>query len=138
MIRLVQLSHAQHGRRVGVVDEQRLALLHGVSSVYQLAREAIKAGKKLEKLIDGRVGSEPLEYDPIYHGQSDWSLLPPFDHPAEPARCFVTGTGLTHKASAQNRHSMHGDPQQLTDSMKMYQIGLDGGRPEPDCIGAPP
>ena len=29
--------------------------------------------------------------------------------PAEPWRCLVTGTGLTHKASAENRQSMHGD-----------------------------
>ena len=141
MTRLVQLSHSQQGRRVAVVDGdgQRLRLLdESASSVYQLARDAIAARKKLEKLVDTRVGTDTLDYETIYQSQSDWSLLPPFDHPAEPARCFVTGTGLTHKASAQNRQSMHGDPQQLTDSMKMYQIGLDGGRPDAGCIGAPP
>jgi hypothetical protein len=41
-----------------------------------------------------------LDYDAIYRGDSDWRLLPAFDHPDEPARCLVTGTGLTHKISA--------------------------------------
>ena len=37
-----------------------------------------------------------------------WRLLPPIDHPAEPARCIVSGTGLTHFGSARDRHAMHG------------------------------
>ena len=41
-----------------------------------------------------------------------WRLLPPIDHPAEPARCIVSGTGLTHFGSARDRHAMHaGQPQ---------------------------
>jgi hypothetical protein len=138
MIRLVQLSHPSHGRKVARVDEQQLRMVEDASSVYQLAGEASAGKKKLEKLVDARAGAESLDYDAIYLGKSQWSLLPPFDHPSEPARCFVTGTGLTHKASAQNRQSMHGDPKHVTDSMKMYQIGLDGGRPAPGRIGAPP
>ncbi len=152
MIRLVQLTHPEHGRRVAVVDEPLLRLLRDAESVYQIATEAIAERKKLEKVIEPRVGDDTLDYDPIYRGESQWSLLPPFDHPTEPARCFVTGTGLTHKASAQNRQSMHvaetpvserskdSDPPltPLTDSMKMYQIGIEGGRPKPGHIGAEP
>ena len=41
--------------------------------------------------------------DPIYAGDSAWRLLPAFDHPTDPAHCLVTGTGLTHRASADNR-----------------------------------
>src|SRR3954466_1322410 len=85
----------------------------------------------------------------VYTGLSDWQLPPPIDHP-EPSRCFVTGTGLTHKGSAENRQSMHvpahdimprspaPSPQPPTDSMKMFQIGLDGGRPAAGCIGSAP
>jgi hypothetical protein len=145
MIRLVQLTHPEHGRRVAIVDEPRLRVLNDANSVYQLAQEAIESSKTLEKIVEGRTGNETLDYDPIYRSESQWSLLPPFDHPTESARCFVTGTGLTHKASAQNRQSMHAvatpvpDPAAvMTDSMKMYQIGLDGGRPKPGHIGAPP
>jgi hypothetical protein len=50
----------------------------------------------------------------------------------------VTGTGLTHKASAENRNSMHVASDALTDSMKMYRIGLEGGRPDAGKIGAAP
>ena len=55
-----------------------------------------------------------------------------FAHPDEPARCLVSGTGLTHKASAENRQAMHSGKKAATapsDSMKMYQWGLEGGRP---------
>src|SRR2546430_1928952 len=84
--------------------------------------------------------SQTLEYDPVYELRSPWQLLPPFDHPQEPARCLVTGTGLTHKASAENRQSMHAAAKAavVTDSMRMYQWGLEGGRPTPGTIGTPP
>jgi hypothetical protein len=138
MTRLVQLSHPQHGRRVAVVDEPQLRTVEGASSVYALATEAIADKKKLEKLIEQRLGKESLDYDSIYQGKSPWSLIAPFDNPDEPARCFITVTGLTHKASAQNRQSMHGNPEHVTDSMKMYQIGIEGGRPRSGSLGAAP
>src|SRR5439155_9215735 len=78
-----------------------------------------------------------LDYDPIYRLESAWRLLPPFTHP-EPSRCLVTGTGLTHKASADNRQAMHRNPEELSDSMKMYLSGLEGGRPTPGQIGVSP
>ena len=40
----------------------------------------------------------------------------------------MTGTGLTHMASAKNRQAMHGKPEDLTDSMRMYRWGVEGGR----------
>src|SRR5205823_8212792 len=63
-----------------------------------------------------------------------------FDHPDEPGRCLVTGTGLTHKASAENRQAMHAAQKLavVTDSMRMYQWGLEGGRPAPGSIGVSP
>jgi len=78
-----------------------------------------------------------VDYDAVYRLESDWRLLPPFTHP-EPARCLVTGTGLTHKASADNRQAMHQNPAELSDSMRMYLSGLEGGRPAPGTIGVAP
>ena len=80
-----------------------------------------------------------LDYDPIYAGSSPWRLLVPIDHP-EPARCLVTGTGLTHLGSAASRDSdaRQERRQTLTDSMRMFRSGLEGGRPEPNQLGAPP
>jgi hypothetical protein len=53
---------------------------------------------------------------------------------------LVTGTGLTHRKSAENRQAMHvaDQPAVVTDSMRMYQWGLEGGRPEPGKIGVAP
>ena len=54
----------------------------------------------------------------------------------------MSGTGLTHRASAENRQAMHkGEGEAaapLTDSMRMYRWGLEGGRPEPGQIGVQP
>jgi len=146
MLRIVQLSHPVHGRRVAVVSEPYLRLLQSCSTVYELARSAIQSNEPLRKHIELDSGDR-LEYDDVYAGRSDWKLLSPIDHP-EPSRCFVTGTGLTHKGSADNRQSMHvatasqqnptidsqspaPSPQSPTDSMKMFQIGLEGGGPSP-------
>jgi hypothetical protein len=138
MLRIVQLSHATHGRRVAVVEEPQLRLLRDCSSVIELAASAIQSKRSLRESIERLVSAERLDYDAVYEGRSDWQLLPPIDHP-ETSRCFVTGTGLTHKGSAENRQSMHvASKAEPTDSMKMFQIGMDGGRPEPGSVGAAP
>jgi hypothetical protein len=135
-IRLVQLAHEGRGRAIAVVEEPSLRLLHGVASVFELASLSLERRKRLVDVLDP-AADETLDYDAIYGGSSEWSLLPPFDHPS-PEKLLVTGTGLTHKASAENRQSMHGAVAQMTDSMKMYRIGLEGGRPAAGRIGAPP
>ena len=116
-----------------------MRLLTGVVSVYELTKQAIETGRSLIKLIHERVGSERLDYDPIYNGKSAWRLLSPIDHPAEPARCLVSGTGLTHLGSAKNRQSMHSANEvELNDSMKMFRLGIEGGKPVPGKIGVAP
>src|SRR4051794_1734295 len=142
MLRLVQLSHEQEGRRVAVVDEPRLRPLPRWRTVYELAQEAISAGHEITKIVRPLALGPSLDYDAVYEGRSPWRLLPPMDHPEEPGRCLVTGTGLTHKASAENRQSMHvgcTEPMSpVTDSMKMYRIGIEGGRPADGQTGAAP
>ncbi len=153
MIRLIQLIHPQHGRRIAVVDEPRLRLLNETTSIFSLAQLAVAEKISLEKIISSRLSSEALDYDSIYAGDSEWRLLPAFDHPDEPPRCLVTGTGLTHKKSAENRQAMHANTSALqageelppkkkepalTDSMKMYQWGVAGGRPAEGEIGVAP
>jgi hypothetical protein len=79
-----------------------------------------------------------LDYDLIYKGESDWKLLPSFDHPESVFGCLVAGTGLTHKNSALNRQMMHQSDDKPTDSMQMYQWGVDGGFPKKGNIGVQP
>lgn len=138
MLRLVQLAHPIHGRHIAVVEEPHLRVVSHFPSLYHAALAAIQAGQRLEPLLAHQRIDQSLAYDEVYDGRGDWSLLPPFDHPRDTARCLVTGTGLTHKASAENRQSMHGSAETETDSMKMYRIGIEGGRPSPECIGASP
>ena len=137
MSRLVQIRNA-HERRVAVVDEPHLRLLDGIDSVYALACEALALGRPLDDLIAARTGPESLLYDEVYAGTSPWRLTAPVDHP-EPAHCLVSGTGLTHLGSAAHRQAMHGkDDADLTDSMRMFRSGLEGGRPEAGVAGAAP
>jgi len=139
MIRLVQLHHPQQGRFVAVVEEPHLRVLENHASIYGLAAECITSGRNIADSVGPwPLGVTTLKYDEVYEGRSTWKLLPCFDHPSDPTRCFVTGTGLTHKASAENRQSMHAATEQLTDSMKMYRIGLEGGWPPAGQIGAAP
>ncbi len=98
---------------------------------------ALQQRTPLRDVVKVSASDETLEYDPIYRLTSDWRLLPPFTHP-EPACFLVTGTGLTHKASADNRQAMHQKPEELSDSMRMYLSGLEGGKPEPGKIGVAP
>lgn len=138
-IRLVQLQHAAKGRQVAIVEEPNLIILKNVDSVYNLALQAIDSGKKLSSLINESISDEKLKYDDVYNGTSEWKLLPSFDNPAIPSHCIVSGTGLTHNSSALNRQVMHQtEAGTLTDSMKVYQWGVEGGKPGAGKIGIQP
>ena len=138
MTRLVQIRK-NSTRAVALVDEPRLRLLDGVNSIFQLAQQAVDSKISLVALVQKKATGEPLDYDPIYNGQSDWKLLSPIDHPAEPARCLVSGTGLTHLGSAKNRQQMHSASEaEMNDSMKMFRWGVKGGKPAAGKIGIAP
>jgi hypothetical protein len=85
------------------------------------------------------VNGETVDHEPIYVGRWPWRLLPPIDHPHDPSRCLVSGTGLTHRGSATDRNAMHEQSDaELTDSMRMCRAGLAGGRPAAGSAGAAP
>jgi hypothetical protein len=138
-MRLVQITHPEHGRKVALVREPSLVLLDSISSVYDLAAEAIHSGKDMKGIVETNLSGSELDYDTVYNGTGEWTLLPSFDCPNNVFSCLLSGTGLTHKNSALNRQMMHqagGD--NLTDSMKMYQWGLEGGQPANGMIGTQP
>jgi hypothetical protein len=61
------------------------------------------------------------------------------DHPTEPSRCLVSGTGLTHLGSAKNRQAMHSASEaEMNDSMKIFKWGVERGHPAPGKIGIAP
>jgi len=136
-MRLVQIANPSYGRRVALVEDSKLHLLATHRSIYAFALAAIDTGCPLQELIQTDFSDISLDYDEVYSLRSGWSFLPSFDHPEEPARCLVSGTGLTHLASAANRDAMH-TAESVTDSMRMYHLGLEHGRPAPGETGAAP
>jgi hypothetical protein len=138
MIRVVQITDGAV-RRVALVDEPYVRLLEEVDSVYALACLAIAQATPLSALVQRRATGAALDYDAVYEGAGAWRLLPPIDHPQEAARCLLSGTGLTHIGSARDRNAMHDARHETpSDSLRMFEAGLAGGRPAPGSIGVAP
>jgi hypothetical protein len=137
-MRLVQFGD-ETGRAVAVIRDGTAAVVNGAASVYELAWEAADAGGGLAALIETRGTGRSVDVRAILEAGR---MLPPIDHP-DPAHLYVTGTGLTHLGSASTRDAMHKSDQQaaeapLTDSMKMFRMGLEGGKPRPGETGVQP
>jgi hypothetical protein len=114
-----------------------------VESVYELASACLREGTSLSGRVRELATGERLLYDDIYSGKSEWGLLLPVDVPASPERVLVAGTGLTHLGSAKDRQAMHLQTatdavKPKTDSMRMFESGLAGGRPKEGEIGTAP
>lgn len=139
-MRLVQFKDRTGSRRVGAIleDGATLHVLSGVTHTYELALAAARDGLSLEACAGKRIGPETASYDEV---ASERRLLPPFDHP-DPYHCLITGTGLSHLGSAAARDSMHVKLKQseaeMTDSMKMFKWGVEGGKPAQGGIGVAP
>ncbi|MCE9683652.1 AraD1 family protein [Halomonas alkalisoli] len=129
--------------RVAVVettDTVRPIIVEG--GTHALAQIAIESGQPLGSVIEARLGDTLIDYQQLI---DEKRLLPPLTHP-DPAHCLVTGTGLTHLGSADTRSAMHAHSQQqtqqseeqLTDSMRMFKLGVEGGKPAPGEPGAQP
>jgi hypothetical protein len=137
--RLVQLRDSKQNRRIALVRDNALILIQQIASIYELALEAIRMNAPMSKFVRSLLSDTTLDYEPIYRGQHEWKLLPSFDHPTNPFACLVSGTGLTHKNSALNRQMMHRSSEdKATDSLIMYQWGVEGGSPSKGTIGAQP
>lgn len=116
------LALNEHGvaRQVGAADTTRDLALLAFSQRIPLAS---LASETLGGLID----------------LSSIEVLGPIDHP-DPAHLIVSGTGLTHLGSAESRDAMHKAlvEGQATDSMRMFMMGVEGGKPHGGAIGVQP
>jgi len=144
-VHLVQITDGSV-RRVALVEEPHLRCLTGVSSVYQFAQQCLQHSQSIVEQARALATGENISYDEVYTGRSPWRLLAPVDVPGEPSRLLVAGTGLTHLGSARQRQAMHlagqkSEPKEeevLTDSMRMFQWGVERGRPADGEIGIAP
>ncbi len=139
-MRLVQFAGRDGARRVGVVsdDGADLKVVRGAHRLYDLALEAIRDNESLEAVVAKRLTDDREDYSAAV---AERRLLVPFDHP-DPYHHLISGTGLSHLGSAAARDAMHvklqTDETQLTDSMKMFKWGVDGGKPAAGAIGVAP
>ncbi len=136
---LIQFTDEANKRAVGVIEGGEGFAVEGVSTVYELAQAAIAAKQPLKEMVHKQGLGRAISRDAIL---AEGRILPPVDHP-DPAHLYVTGTGLTHLGSASTRDAMHKSNQQqseapLTDSMKMFRMGLEGGKPKAGEIGVQP
>lgn len=128
-MRIVQFKNKDNSTQVGLVDGDHLRVLKDIKSTYALTHKAFDTGKSLVELVEELIGKERIPYEPLIANNQ---ILLPLAHP-DPYRSWITGTGLTHLGSAASRDKMHqklesAAPDELTDSMKMFQMGLDGGK----------
>jgi hypothetical protein len=136
-LRLVQLLTPGGERLVAAAIDGPLGRrVNGATSVLSLARSAIAAKSTLRAMVDAAGYGEEIDLGgALRSGQ----IMAPIDHP-DPARVFLTGTGLTHLGSADARDRMHAKAHSAdaSDSMKMFRMGLDGGKPATGQIGVQP
>ncbi|MFC3705692.1 AraD1 family protein [Devosia honganensis] len=136
---LIQYFDDKGNRAVGVTRNGQTHRVAGVGTVYELVTGALEGIGGLAEAVAARGLAEAVDKAALL---AEGRLLAPIDHP-DPAHLHVTGTGLTHLGSAATRDAMHkaGGEQsegELTDSMKMFRMGLEGGKPAPGEKGVQP
>ncbi len=126
------------GLAVVARDGSEAAVVRGATSVYALAQEAIATGRSLAAVISAHGFGEAVD---LARALDEGRVTLPVTHP-DPAHMHLTGTGLTHLGSAAARDAMHaklaGGAETLTDSMRMFRMGLEGGRPAAGAVGVQP
>lgn len=109
-------------------------LVNGTDRLYALAGAAIAAGRNLAAQIEAQGLGASVDLPAL---AASGALDVPLRHP-DSAHMVLTGTGLTHTGSAATRDAMHADPQGMSDSMKMFRMGIEGGKPAAGALGVQP
>ncbi|BCH28528.1 fumarylacetoacetate (FAA) hydrolase [Mesorhizobium sp. L-8-10] len=132
-----QILDAGGTLRVVVRRDGVARIVRDTASVHALALETGRSGGKLAALVERKGLGDKVDLEAAY---AEGRLVSPISH-ADPAHLHLTGTGLTHLGSAATRDAMHkklAGEEQLTDSMKMFRMGLEGGKPPTGEIGVQP
>lgn len=138
VFRFVQLKSVSGERQLAAVDDAgRARKVEVADTLYDLAQVAIRVDATLAEAAQARALGEDID---ITAALAEGRVLAPIDHP-DPAHLALTGTGLTHLGSAEGRDKMHKAAQsgeQLTDSMRMFLMGVEGGKPADGQTGVQP
>ncbi|SFR82327.1 AraD1 family protein [Sphingomonas jatrophae] len=136
-LRLLQHRADNGTRSVIAADGDAAAFVPGATTIRALAEQAIAAGTDLATQVRSAGQGATVE---VAAELAAGRLIAPIDHD-EPSRILLAGTGLTHLGSAEGRDKMHraaADKEALTDSMKMFLEGVEGGKPAAGEIGQQP
>ncbi|MCC6947291.1 MAG: GguC protein [Bradyrhizobiaceae bacterium] len=139
-MRLLQYRDGTHEIRAALVEggQSTVRPIEPAVSTYELAIEAIRTKSTLQQAVSRRTLLAPVDYDSLIEAGA---IISPLLHP-DPRHCLVSMTGLTHLGGAAARDQMHkavkSDPEVLTDSLKMFKLGLEGGKPAAGEIGMQP
>ena len=133
------LSQVVEGDDLHVVVRRngKARVLNAERTVYSLALEAARSRCKLADLVRSIGLGRTIDLEAAYR---DGNVALPISHP-DPTHMYLTGTGLTHLGSAAARDAMHGnvgDDGSPSDTMKMFRLGLSGGKPPEGAIGTQP
>jgi hypothetical protein len=134
-----QVTAADGSLAVVARDGTEAYIIENSNSLLDLAHEAIADGISLIACITRHGLGAPIDLARAY---DDGKMQLPIHHP-DPAHLHLTGTGLTHLGSAATRDAMHTKANDvaeadMSDSMKMFQMGLKDGRPASGEIGVQP
>jgi len=136
-MRLAQIIDEKDKRALVVTARGESRLVKGARTTYELAFQAIAAGEPIRKAIADRGVGRIVD---LAAALKERRVLNPIDH-KDAAHLMVTGTGLTHLGSAEGRDKMHrslDEADTLTDSMRMFKMGLEGGKPRAGAPGVQP
>jgi len=137
--RLLQFRRADSSRAVGLVESaSRVRVLVGCDTTYALAYGAIAQGVPVATRARELVGDECVDYEDLIGSRS---VLVPMDHP-DPTHLLVSASGLTHLGSErtreQLRRALEDDEAKLSDSLRLFKLGLDTGHAEDGLPGTAP
>ena len=137
MLRVLQVRDGDDLKVVAWDGLAAARVVRGAVSTYDLAWGAIQAGLSLAGHIEALGYGEEID---LRRAQAEGRLALPVSH-RDPAHFVVAGTGLTHLGSADGRDKMHKAAQSTdkpTDSMRMFQMGVEGGKPAEGTAGVQP
>jgi hypothetical protein len=136
-IRLVQYLDDDGSRALAALgDSGEAHRIDGAATTYELALRAIRERAFLTAVAASLRSSEVVDVKALL---AERRVLAPIDHP-DSAHVHLTGTGLTHLGSAEGRDKMHkaAAAGAATDSMRMFLMGLEGGKPGDGGQGVQP
>jgi hypothetical protein len=134
MLTLIQYRAIKGPRGVAVIRDGSVPMIvPDAPSTRDLAQRACRESVTLTAIVEASGPGLPLDLAAV-------ELLAPIDH-IDPAHLILSGTGLTHLGSAEERDRMHrasAEAPRQSDSMKMFLMGVEGGKPAAGKRGVQP